>query len=94
MVPGRSTPARLLDARGQTVVVTARGELPEAPAVLEVGAVRARVTGYSQPWPVHERPWEEGGGRRFARLQVSTADGRAYLLATEAGCWFVLAGYQ
>ncbi|WP_246577613.1 DNA polymerase Y family protein [Actinospica durhamensis] len=94
MVPGRSTPVRLLDAHGASVVVTARGELLEPPAVLEVGGVRAQVAGYSQPWPVHERSWEPGGGRRFARLQVTTADGRAYLLAAETGSWFVLAGYQ
>ncbi|WP_084315850.1 DNA polymerase Y family protein [Actinospica robiniae] len=94
MIPGRSTPVRLLDAAGNTVVVTARGEMPDPPAVLEVGAVCADVTGYSQPWPVHERPWDEDGGRRYARLQVTTADGHAYLLAAEAGSWYVLAGYQ
>jgi len=94
MVPGRPTPARLLDADGGNVIVTARGEIPEPPAVLEVGKLRAEVTGYSRPWPVHERPWEESGGRRLARLQVTTADGQAYLLASEGGSWFVLAGYQ
>ena len=94
MVPGAPTPARLLDAEGQSVTVTARSEIPVAPAVLEVGTVRAEVSGFSQPWPVHERPWEEGGGRRLARLQVTTADGRAYLLACESGTWYVLAGYQ
>lgn len=94
MIPAAPTPARLLDTHGNTVVVTGRGEMPEVPAVLEVGTLRTEVTGYSQPWPVHERPWEEGGGRRYARVQVATADGQAYLLAAEDGSWFVLAGYQ
>jgi protein ImuB len=94
MVPSIPSPARLLDVHGNAVVVTARGEMPSPPAILEVGGLRTEVAGYSQPWPVHERPWEEAGGRRYARVQVTTVDGLAYLLAAEGGSWFVLAGYQ
>lgn len=94
MVPADPMPVRLLDRSGVSVVVTARGELPQIPVTLVIGAARSRVTGFSRPWPVHERPWEPGGGRRLARVQVMTEDGAAYLLAAEGGRWLLLAGYQ
>jgi protein ImuB len=94
MIPGRPVPVLLLDAHGAAVVVTGRGEIPDPPVLLVLGTGRARVTGFSNPWPLHERPWEPDGGHRTARLQVTVESGAAYLLGVEAGDWFVIAGYQ
>jgi protein ImuB len=38
------------------------------------------VTAWAGPWPVEELWWEPGGGRRVARFQLVTADGRAWLV--------------
>ena len=94
MIPGRPMPVRLLDEHGASVVVTGRGEIPDPPVMLVTETSRARVTGYSNPWPLHERPWEPDGGHRTARLQITVESGAAYLLGVEAGDWFVIAGYQ
>jgi protein ImuB len=51
------------------------------------------VTGWAGPWPLEER-WWEAGGRRKAWLQVLLDDGAAYLLARQAGRWWVEASYE
>lgn len=52
-----------------------------------------RITGWAGPWIYDENWWSEQPRRR-ARLQVSTEDGRAYLLALEGGAWHVEGVYQ
>ncbi|WP_034262953.1 DNA polymerase Y family protein [Actinospica robiniae] len=93
LVPDEPYPAELLDPRGEQVGVTGRARLTAGPAVLVLGGDRLRVTGWAGPWPYHERPWSTAVRRR-ARLQLSVADGRAFLLALEHGAWRVEGVYQ
>jgi protein ImuB len=94
LVPAEPYPAELCDARGALLGVTGRVQLTGRPAVLAVDGGRLRVTGWAGPWPYHERPWHAADSRRRARLQVATADGRAFLLALEGGAWRVEGVYQ
>ncbi|MDI1464890.1 DNA polymerase Y family protein [Catellatospora sp. KI3] len=82
-------PARLLDAYGQLVGVSARLELTAEPdrLVLERGAVE--VVGWAGPWPVDEQWWDSRRAVRAVRLQVLLADGRALLLTLSAAEWTI-----
>ncbi|MFX4293265.1 DNA polymerase Y family protein [Streptomyces bohaiensis] len=87
-------PARLTDTAGREVAVSARAEVSDPPARLAVAGHRAaRITGWAGPWPVLEEWWDSAHARRMARLQVVTADGRAWLLVVERGQWWAEAGY-
>ncbi len=58
-----------------------------------LGRARA-VTAWAGPWPVEQRWWEPGRGRRLARFQVVT-DGRdGLLVAAEHRRWWLLARYD
>ena len=92
-VPGDPPPAELVGEDGVPLAVTGRGLLTGRPARVSVaGGPWTAVTGWSAPWPVEERWWSRSR-RRAARLQVVTADERAYLLVIERGCWRVEAAY-
>ena len=93
LVPDEPYPADLLDPRGEQVGVTGRARLTARPTVLVLDGARLPVTGWAGPWPYHERPWS-AAVRRRARLQLSVADGRAFLLALERGTWRVEGVYQ
>jgi protein ImuB len=51
------------------------------------------VTGWTGPWPVREYWWDRKRSRRCARFQITTEDGRAWLLTVENGQWFAEAIY-
>ncbi|MGW1236364.1 DNA polymerase Y family protein [Streptomyces californicus] len=87
-------PARLTGADGAPVGVAGRLELSADPALLSVRGRRpAGVSGWAGPWPVLERWWARDGGRRIARMQVTTDDGHAWLLLVDRGEWWVEAHY-
>ncbi|MCK1795954.1 DNA polymerase Y family protein [Streptomyces sp. XM4193] len=87
-------PARLWDAAGVLVEVSGRAVLSAPPARLEVvGRGALEVTGWAGPWPVLEQWWDPSRDRRLARLQIATADGRAWLVQVAAGRWRVEACY-
>ena len=94
LVPDEPYPAALLDARGTRLGVSGRARLTGRPAVLVLDGARLPVADWAGPWPYHERPWRTADARRRARLQVATADGRAFLLALEDGAWRVEGVYQ
>ena len=89
LVPARQHPVLLLDSRGAHIGVEGRVRLTGRPALLILADTRLTVTAWAGPWPYHERPWRPADSRRVARLQLSTADGRAFLLALEHGSWRV-----
>jgi protein ImuB len=86
--------AQVLDEEGNQVSVGSRGVISAPPAWVVIGqGRRAAVGAWAGPWPLEER-WWEAGGRRRARLQVRTDDGRCYLLAREKHRWWVEATYD
>lgn len=87
-------PAQVADELGAPVNVAGRGVLSSSPATLAVGGTApVAIRAWAGPWPLEER-WWDSGGRRRARFQVCTADGRAYLLAREKRSWWVEATYD
>jgi len=87
--------AVVLDDTGTPVGVSARLDLTGDPAALVVERGRpVRISGWAGPWPVDERWWAPGEGRRRARFQVVLEDGRALLLALAGGHWMVEAVYD
>lgn len=87
-------PARVLDTAGQGVAVSGRSVLSAPPARLGVeGRAAHAVTGWAGPWTAVEQWWEPDRARRIARLQVTTADGRGWLLLLERGRWWAEACY-
>jgi protein ImuB len=87
-------PAEVLDGGGSPVGVTARAVLTAAPHQIAVAGQPPRaVLGWAGPWPVEERWWEPGGGRRRARLQV-VLEATALLLTCENGRWCVEGVYD
>jgi protein ImuB len=94
LVPPEPLPAELRDAAGGLVAVTGRARLSAPPAALAVFGQTLRITGWAGPWPYDERHWDPAARRRRARMQCSTDDGRAWLLAVEGGAWRVEGVYQ
>ncbi|QSB06092.1 DNA polymerase Y family protein [Natronoglycomyces albus] len=90
-------PAQLLDANGADIEASARGLLSAAPVELRWAGQRLQVYGWAGPWPVIERWWsteDDLPPRRFARLQVVLADGRAGVLVRESQQWRVSGWYD
>jgi protein ImuB len=88
-------PAELLDAAGQPVRVSGRGELSAAPATLRVGdGPAAAVRSWAGPWPLEERWWDPHRSRRVARFQIVTSDGGAHLVLAEHRRWWIAAAYE
>ncbi|PRY30101.1 protein ImuB [Pseudosporangium ferrugineum] len=94
LVLPQPAPAVVLDEAGTPVGVSARLELSGAPAVLVIGEEAEAITGWAGPWPVDERWWAPGEGRRRARFQVAVAGGQAFLLSLASGHWAVEAIYD
>ncbi|MGH3873886.1 MAG: DNA polymerase Y family protein [Pseudonocardiaceae bacterium] len=99
-VPTRPLPAEVLDDAGRVVGVTGRGVLTGVPHCIAIdGSPLRRVLTWAGPWPVVERWWEPGGGRRCARLQavLDAQPGQeplAVLLACTGGRWQVEGIYE
>jgi protein ImuB len=98
-------PAEVVDAAGRQVQVSGRGEVSAPPAAVAVarGAAAAGpprpaapvpLAAWAGPWPCDERWWDVEAHQRRARIQVTTTEGAAYLLAVEAGRWWVEATYD
>jgi protein ImuB len=86
--------ADVTDEAGETVTVTGRCVMSAAPAWLVIDGDPPRpVTGWAGPWPLSERWWDPVAGRRRARFQLLTGDGRAWLAAVQDGRWLIEAGY-
>ena len=95
VVPSERLGADLLDGDGRSVTVTGRGLVSASPAAFAIDGRPARsVVGWAGPWPVEERWWDAGTARRLARFQITTDDGAAWLVAREAGRWWVEAHYR
>ncbi|MFD1721051.1 DNA polymerase Y family protein [Amnibacterium endophyticum] len=83
----------VLDPAGRPVDVDERGALSAPPAALTDPAGRTgRVDGWAGPWPIDERWWDDAGVR-LHRLQATTEDGAAWLLAHDGRDWWAEAQY-
>src|SRR5690606_9435536 len=87
-------PATVTDADGRPVTVSGRSVVSAAPDRLRIGGAVLAVTGWTGPWPALEQWWDSAAARRRARCQVTTGDGRAWLLLVERGQWLVEAAYD
>ena len=94
-------PVEVLDAAGAPVGVTGRFAVTAPPARLTLpghGSVRTAstvdVVGWTGPWAVDERWWDPATASRRARFQVVGADGSAWLVALDAGRWWLEAAYD
>ncbi|MFE9424141.1 DNA polymerase Y family protein [Kitasatospora sp. NPDC006697] len=85
---------RLLDEAGEEVRVTARGETQTPPSRLVVGGRSVDLAGWAGPWPATERWWSADDASRLARLQITTTEGHALLLAVEGGRWRIEGAYD
>jgi protein ImuB len=90
---GTDDAVAVLDATGAPVQALARGDLSAAPARIALGGKQIPITAWAGPWPVSERWWSPAA-RRYARLQVELADGRAALLVCEGGQWKAVGWYD
>ncbi|GAB3662076.1 DNA polymerase Y family protein [Glycomyces tarimensis] len=90
---GTGEDVKVLAADGTPVSVAARGAMSATPALVSLSGKRIPVIAWAGPWPVTERWWNEGA-RRYARLQVELADGRAALLYLENRRWKVAGWYD
>ncbi|GAA3363092.1 DNA polymerase Y family protein [Saccharopolyspora gregorii] len=77
VLPEEPWPATVLDESGEPVRLTARAELTAPPRRVLVRGRGREVVGWAGPWPLRERWWDQGPGRREAplivRLQVVLA---------------------
>lgn len=89
VTPTTTRPARVVDATGTPVTVSGRSAVSAPPATLTVDRERHAVTSWTGPWPAMEFWWDQRRGRRCARFQLVTDDGRAWLLTVEEGQWYV-----
>lgn len=89
---------QVCDADGRKVEVDVRLQVSGEPAVMwwprpgEDPDREVRVTGWAGPWPVVQRWWADG--TRQVYLQVVLGDGRAVLLASREGSWWLEALYD
>lgn len=86
-------PAAVLEGNGDQVVVSGRSTVSSSPDRLVVGGATRQVDSWTGPWPVWEHWWNDSG-RRFARFQLVTDDGHAWLVRVERGQWSVEAEYR
>jgi len=90
-------PADLLDATGATVSVSGRGAVSGAPARLVVReggrSWHVDLDGWTGPWLLDERWWDDAEHRRSATMQVSAGTG-AWLVVRRDEAWGVEARYD
>jgi len=97
-------PVEVLDAQGDAVQVTGRGQVSARPAMLRSlngddasGWRRGRprpIIAWAGPWPVEERWWEPDRHRRLARFQMVTDDHDGFLVIAEHQRWWISARYD
>ena len=88
-------PVRVLDAAGVTLVVSGRGTLSAAPALIEYSrCAPMEVAAWAGPWLSDERWWDPLAHQRRARLQLLLGDGRAVLVSCEHHAWSIEGWYD
>ena len=83
-------PLGVTGADGTAIRIDERGALSSDPAFIDGTAVHA----WAGPWPVHERRWASGGGKRGHRFQVVDDRDRAWLVFCAGGRWWAEGRYR
>jgi protein ImuB len=83
-------PIGVVAADGSTIDVDDRGALTHDPARIDGATVQA----WAGPWPVHERRWSTGGGKRGHRLQIVDDRDRAWLVFLAGERWWAEGRYR
>ena len=91
-LPGE--PARLLDADGAEIRISARLEMSGTPTRLETAGRSATVLAWWGPWPVDERWWDPADHRRGVRLQADLDEDPPVLLFLTSGRWTIVGRYD
>jgi protein ImuB len=91
----RPCPVELVDRDQQMVTVNGRGVVSAEPCRVRVDEGSWRdVKAWAGPWCAEERWWDQRTHRRRARLQLVDEVGDAWLVALEAGRWWVEGVYE
>lgn len=87
---------QVIDPAGAPVLVDERGALSAPPAGFAPPGRGERLTvaAWAGPWPLEERWWDPASARSVHRLQVTVADGSAWLLCLERDAWWAEARYD
>jgi protein ImuB len=93
IVPEQPVAVDLIDAGGQPVSVSGRGDVSATPVTLMIGNSRQRVVAWAGPWPIEQQWWSPGKSRRLARFQIVTEEA-AHLVGVERQRWSLLATYS
>lgn len=90
--------AEVLNANGQSVMVTGRHELDSIPVRLCVSGRSYEVLQVAGPWPIEERWWDARRRRRHVRMQLLIQRSRGatgvFLVALENHTWTLVAYYD
>ncbi len=83
------------DPAGRDVGIDDRDVISGPPATFVTpGRLGTRVEAWAGPWPLEERWWDAASAVRLHRMQVTCADGSAWLLAHDASGWWAEARYD
>lgn len=87
-------PIEVLDATGNEVTVSGRGELSATPqTVRHDNRTLKRIVAWAGPWLLDERWWDPERARRRARFQLVDEDGSALLAYVQEGRWWLAGTY-
>ncbi len=94
-VLGCRSVAEVVDANGEMVSVSGRGDLSADPAVVVWSdGSKSAVVSWAGPWPLDEKWWEPQQHRRLARFQVVLSDGGAHVMSISNRRWQHEGEYQ
>lgn len=89
-----SKAVHVVDANGDPVTVSGRGDVSAPPAkVSRDERCWRRVVAWAGPWLLDERWWDIDRARRRARFQLIDEDGEAILAYIESGKWWLAGTY-
>ncbi|MGW9270120.1 Y-family DNA polymerase [Microbacterium sp. NPDC055599] len=83
-------PVGVVGVDGSVLTVDDRGALSNDPARIDGAGVQA----WAGPWPVQERRWTPGGGKRGHRLQIVDDRDRAWLVFHAGERWWAEGRYR
>ncbi len=79
----------------EPVRVSSRGIVTNRPTWVEIPRQRPlEITGWSGPWLLDEQWWQTERQRREVRMQITLADGRAFVASCHQGQWSIIASYD